>query len=209
MAEVLVWGSGGHGRVVADLAHRLGHFVAGYSDADSARIGSPADFAGRSVVLEEGAIVRWLSEREGRILALGVGDNAARLAMGRRLPREQLPPLAHPAATIAADVRPGPGTVVLAGAVINTSAEIGMAVIINSGAIVEHDAVIGDGAHVAPGAVLAGAVSLGEEAWVGANATVLPGVRIGARAIVGAGSVVLAEVAPETTVVGNPARRIR
>lgn len=42
-------------------------------------------------------------------------------------------------------------------------------------------------------------------ASIGANATILPGVTIGENALVGAGSVVTKDVAPGTTVVGNPA----
>jgi UDP-2-acetamido-3-amino-2,3-dideoxy-glucuronate N-acetyltransferase len=43
-------------------------------------------------------------------------------------------------------------------------------------------------------------------ASIGANATILPGITIGEKAIVGAGSVVTRDVAPHTTVIGNPAR---
>ncbi|MFN3496092.1 MAG: acyltransferase [Hydrogenophaga sp.] len=42
-------------------------------------------------------------------------------------------------------------------------------------------------------------------ASIGAGATILPGIRICANAIVGAGAVVTRDVAPGTTVVGNPA----
>jgi len=45
-----------------------------------------------------------------------------------------------------------------------------------------------------------------EGAAIGANATILPGVRIGAYSTVGAGAVVTKDVAPHTTVVGNPAK---
>jgi UDP-2-acetamido-3-amino-2,3-dideoxy-glucuronate N-acetyltransferase len=45
-------------------------------------------------------------------------------------------------------------------------------------------------------------------ASVGSGATILGGVRIGHDAIVGAGAVVTRDVAPATTVVGNPARPI-
>jgi UDP-2-acetamido-3-amino-2,3-dideoxy-glucuronate N-acetyltransferase len=44
---------------------------------------------------------------------------------------------------------------------------------------------------------------------IGANATILPGLTVGANAMVGAGSVVTRDVAPNTIVVGNPARFIR
>lgn len=45
------------------------------------------------------------------------------------------------------------------------------------------------------------------EASIGSGALILPGVEIGERARVGAGAVVTRDVAPDTTVVGVPARR--
>lgn len=45
-------------------------------------------------------------------------------------------------------------------------------------------------------------------ASIGANATILPGIEIGSGAMIGAGSVVAKNVAPNLTVVGNPAREI-
>ena len=48
---------------------------------------------------------------------------------------------------------------------------------------------------------------IAQGASIGANATILPGITIGERAIVGAGSVVTRDVAPHTTVIGNPARK--
>ncbi|WP_260926567.1 sugar O-acetyltransferase [Novosphingobium sp. 9] len=49
-------------------------------------------------------------------------------------------------------------------------------------------------------------VVIGRNVWIGAGAIVLPGVTIGDDAVVGAGAVVTRDVAPGTTVVGNPAR---
>ena len=46
-------------------------------------------------------------------------------------------------------------------------------------------------------------------ASIGANATILPGIEIGEDAMIGAGAVVTRDVAPNTTVVGNPARAIK
>lgn len=46
-------------------------------------------------------------------------------------------------------------------------------------------------------------------ASIGAGAVILPGVRIGARSMVGAGAVVTKDVAPDSLVLGNPARHVR
>lgn len=51
-------------------------------------------------------------------------------------------------------------------------------------------------------------VTIGSNVWVGGGAIILPGITIGDNAIIGAGSVVTKDVAPGTTVVGNPARPI-
>jgi acetyltransferase-like isoleucine patch superfamily enzyme len=48
--------------------------------------------------------------------------------------------------------------------------------------------------------------TVGRGASLGSGAVILGGVRIGARAVVGAGAVVTRDVAPGTTVAGNPAR---
>lgn len=46
-------------------------------------------------------------------------------------------------------------------------------------------------------------------ASIGGNATILPGVEIGEGAMVGAGALVTKDVAPHTTVIGNPAKELR
>lgn len=57
--------------------------------------------------------------------------------------------------------------------------------------------------------LLVGDIEIGRDAFIGAKAFVLPGVRIGQRAIVGACAVVTRDVAPESVVVGNPAKAVR
>jgi len=210
----LVWGSGGHGRVVAELARALGHRVHGFIDSTPARVGHIAGPGDAVVVASEEAFLASLAaggpQPQGcTALAFGIGDNAARLARYGLASRIHIPPLIHPSATVSPSARIGRGSVVLARAVVHTGASIGEAVIVNSGAIVEHDCVLGDGVHVSPGAVLAGGVRVGARGWIGAGAVVIQGLRIGADAVVGAGAVILHDVADRATVVGNPGRVVR
>jgi acetyltransferase-like isoleucine patch superfamily enzyme len=52
-------------------------------------------------------------------------------------------------------------------------------------------------------------VVIEDDVFIGMNALILKGVRLGAGCVVGAGSVVTEDVAPGTTVAGNPAKLVR
>lgn len=72
--------------------------------------------------------------------------------------------------------------------------------------ITDHDHVTGKDGRPATGGLLSKPVIIHANAWIGAHVTILKGVTVGSGAIIGAGSVVTKDVAPNTTVVGNPAR---
>lgn len=211
-SSLLVWGSGGHGRVVADLVRVCGYRLAGYVDADPARVGQAVETGGRVVVSEADFLAAVQGARAwggAAGVALGIGDGAARAAALRSIPGLAAPALVHPSAVVSPSARLGRGTVVLPLAVVHVAAVLGDAVIVNSGAIVEHDCVLDEGVHVSPGASLAGAVRVGAGSWIGAGAVVIQGVKVGRGATVGAGTVVIRDVPDGVTVVGNPARVIR
>jgi sugar O-acyltransferase (sialic acid O-acetyltransferase NeuD family) len=206
----LVWGAGGHGRVVADVVRAAGGTVSGFVDRDASRVGHPAAPGAPPVLLAEDDLPRALAmtaaERGWEALALGIGDNRARLRAFERAAGAAWPALAHPSSVRSPSAATGEGTVVMPLAVLNADARVGRAAIVNTGALVEHDCEVGDGAHLSPGCVLAGGARVDEGAWVGAGAVVLPGVRVGAWAVVGAGAVVARDVLPKTVVAGVPAR---
>ena len=207
----LVWGAGGHGRVVADVIRASGNHVAGFIDRDPERLDRIMARHHTMVAIIEGQFLEAL--RHGtqlpagcEAIALGVRDNTARLRLFEELTDIDLPTIIHRSAIVSPSAVIGRATVVLPGVVINADARIGNAVILSTSVVVEHDCVVCDGAHISPGAVLANGVSVGERAWVGAGATALPSVRIGDEAVVGAGATVINSVLARSTVVGNPAR---
>lgn len=203
----LVWGAGGHGRVVGDLLRAAGHDLVGFVDADAEMLASRASPA--SYLEEE--FMEQLRKRacypDGiEACALGIGNNRLRQSRLQLLEGLDAPALVHPTAYVSPTATVGRSSVVFPHAVVNPDAWIGDAVIVNSGAIVEHDCRLESAVHVSPGAVLCGGVSVGERSWVGAGATVIHGVTIGKDSIVGAGSTVIRQVADGETVIGSPAK---
>lgn len=201
--SLAILGGGGHGRVVADCAERLG-----WSEIDLFDDGSPAP--GPWPIAGTG---QSLLERPAAFDAVivGLGCNALRLALTKRLADGGgcVTRLIHPNAIVSSHASIGEGSVVFAGAVVNVGARIGLAAIINTGATVDHDCLLEDGVHVSPGAHLAGGVTVGESSWIGIGAVVREGISIGRGAVVGAGAVVIRAVADGATVVGNPQRILR
>ncbi|WP_321546840.1 acetyltransferase [Hyalangium rubrum] len=202
--RLVVYGCGGHGKVVADIALLCGLVVVGFVD-DAMPEGS------RVLGLPVLGGAAWLEAHRSEILvALGVGDNHARRRISALCERLELTlaTLIHPTAAVAESARVGAGAVVMAQAVINPDAQVGTGAIINSGAIVEHDCEVGEFAHLSPNATLGGAVRIGALAHLGLGASVLPGKAVGDEAVVGAGAVVLGDLPPRVVAVGVPARVI-
>lgn len=210
MDLIVVWGAGGHARVVAQSLRRQGRWQL-HGFIDDLKPGRAQEaFAGSVVLGGRGALVDAQGNGVGD-LALAFGNNAARLALGAQYHALgwRFPTIIDRQAIVADDVVLGDGSYVAAGAVVQPGARIGAQVIINTGAIVEHDCRVGDGAHICPRACLAGHAEVGRGAWVGAGALVRDGAKVGAGAFVGIGALVVADVEPGWMVYGHPARPIR
>ena len=199
---IVIFGCGGHGRVVADTLKVARAPLAGFlDDRPPASLVNEIPVLGDRGCLEEREFLKnyeiLIAIGEARVrrqLALLVLDRGGRLARA-----------IHPSAVIASDVFIGEGTVIMAGVVINTGSRIGRFVIVNTGATVDHDNLIEDGVHISPGCHLAGNVICRAEAFIGTGTSIIPRIQIGARAIIGAGAAVISDVPPDVLAAGCPA----
>lgn len=194
MKRLVIWGCGGHARVVLDAALSMNLFdqTAFYDDDPAA--GTPS--------------ISQLSERGFGDFIVAIGNNAVRALRFDEGIRAGLRPAicVHPTAWISPAASIGAGTVVMARAVIQSNARIGRNCIVNTGAVVEHDCVVGDHTHLSPSVTLGGAVTVGEYVHMGIGAIAIPGARVGDRSVIGAGAVVLRKIPADVTAIGVPAR---
>lgn len=124
----------------------------------------------------------------------------------------------------------GENCVVGRGAYIGAGVVMGDNCKVQNLGLVYEPAVLGDGVFIGPAAILtndvypravepdgslksatdwdAAGVAIGDGAAIGARAVVRAGVTIGEWALIGAGAVVVADVAPYSMVLGNPARHV-
>jgi sugar O-acyltransferase (sialic acid O-acetyltransferase NeuD family) len=203
--SLAILGAGGHGRVVADCAERLGWSrIAFFDDNPRAEKPTPWALAGTGADL-------LASIAEFDAFIVGIGINRIRLERHQALAAAggTAATLIHPAATVSRHVSIGAGSVVFAGAVVNIGATVGQACILNTGCGIDHDDRLADGVHVSPGAHLGGGVTVGASSWIGLGASVREGVSIGRDVMVGAGAVVVRAVPDFMQVVGNPARELK
>jgi sugar O-acyltransferase (sialic acid O-acetyltransferase NeuD family) len=129
-----------------------------------------------------------------------------RFADRLRLPQHRYATLIDSAASIAATVSVGPGSLIFAGTVATADARIGAHVVVMPGTVITHDVVIEDYVTICGGVRLSGSVHVQAGAYLGTGALVREDVTIGAGALVGMGAVVLDDVPPGEVWIGIPAR---
>ena len=201
MNRLIIIGAGGHGKVIADIASKIGYSEITFLDDNAVGECMGLPIIGKSHDID--------SLNDGRTdFVIGIGNNSIRKMIAERYNVNWVT-LIHPAAQIAMNVSVGKGTVVMAGVVVNVCTEIGDHCIINTSSVVEHDNVIADYVHISPNSALGGTVTVGECTHIGIGATVKNNITICKDCIVGAGAVVVKNISESGTYIGVPARKFR
>ncbi|MFA7061910.1 MAG: acetyltransferase [Pedobacter sp.] len=206
--KIFVYGASGHAKVVIDIIEKQGLYDIAFL-VDDDPVLKDTGFYGYRVIGGKQELLDTRNQISGGIVA--IGSNRARIAVAQWLSENgyDLISAVHPSTQLARGTTIGSGTVVMAGAVVNSDTSIGNNVIINTKASIDHDCIIGDGVHLAPGVTLCGTVNIGSGTFICAGATIIPNLTISGNVIVGAGSTVIRDVPDNVTVVGSPAKIVK
>jgi sugar O-acyltransferase (sialic acid O-acetyltransferase NeuD family) len=200
---VAIVGYSGHAYVIIDIFLNAGRLVTSYCDSEQ-KSNNPYHL---NYLGKEMEAIDQLKEFD---FFACVGHNGIREKIHLQLGQYLGNPInaIHPSAVISASARLGDGIMIAANATLNPLVDIGRGVICNTSCSIDHECIIGDFTHIAPNAVLCGNVIVGRGSFIGANSVIRQGVQIGENVVIGAGTVVIKDIPNNTTVIGNPARKL-
>ncbi|AUS28878.1 acetyltransferase [Paenibacillus sp. P2(2022)] len=203
----IVFGAGGHAKVIVDILRSNGEEIIGVLDDHC----KEETWNGFPVLGGRNQIDQLVSLYPEALLIVAIGDNTTRLKMASqfKVAGAKFGTAIHPSAVVSPSSFIGEGSVIMPNSVINADAYVGEHVIVNTAATVDHDCRIEDFAHISPGVHMAGGVQIGCCAHIGIGASLIPGVRVGCNTIVGAASCVIRDLPEKVTAVGCPAKVIK
>ena len=211
MLNIIVVGSSGHAKVVVDIIERENKFnIVGFCDSFRS-VGE--ETAGYAVLGGEADLPDLISKHSIMGAIVAIGDNSIRLKVASAIrgicPDLRFVSAIHPSSSIGKDVVIGEGTVIMAGAVVNSNSSVGKFCILNTLSSLDHDSVLGDFASLAPGVRTGGSCRIGRLSAIGIGAVLAHNICVGEEAVIGAGSTVMKDVDSFIVAYGTPAKVIR
>lgn len=179
MKKWVIYGAGGHARVIADLIHLQGGSLVCFFTDDTVA----PDIKNTKVRCYDGDFAK------EALMIIAIGNNVIRKILAGRI-THTFGALVHPLAFVADDVKLGKGTVVLAGAVIQSGAYIGEHVIVNAGVVIDHNAYIGDYTSIYPNAYIGGDAVIGNGTLINPGAVIMRNSCLAADTIIAPNTVV-------------------
>lgn len=206
MADIIIYGAGGHAKVIVDIVEKTGIYtIVGLVDDT----GSTDKLINYPVVKD----ISFFIEKGIKSGLVAIGDNWQRSRVVATILAKcenfEFISVTHPSVNLARDVLIGAGTVIMAGCSLNPYTDIGSHCIVNTNSSIDHDCKINDFASIAPGVTLGGNVTIGDFTAIGLGASIIQKIEIGSHSVIGAGSVVVKNISSNCIAYGNPCTVVR
>lgn len=206
MKILCIYGCGGMGREIADLAGRMDKWekIIFIDDNINNRLVDEL-----SVLSLEEALAQY--EKSNMDFIVAAGEPSSREFLYKKLDENKLTyiTLAYPDFVLSKFSSVKNGTIIHTGATITVNVHIGKGCLINKHVVIGHDVNISDYTVISPNVTVGGDVEIGSNCYIGSGAIIRNGIKIGEDSIIGMGAVVLKDVEPNSVMVGNPAKFIR
>ncbi len=205
--KLLILGSGGHGKVIADVAEKCNKFEEiSFLDKKFLNNKFSKEMNSKKLI---GDISRENLEKfskEYSYAFVGIGDNKIRIKLLKEIIKLNfiIPIIIDPSAEVSRYAKIERGCFINTNVVIQCNAKIQFGSILNTSCTIDHDSIIGEGTHISPGVNVAGNVNIGKLCWIGIGSQIIQNVQIGDNVTVGGGSLVLKDIPKNLNVFGSP-----
>jgi sugar O-acyltransferase (sialic acid O-acetyltransferase NeuD family) len=212
-AELLIVGTGGLAKEVAQLARRidpqgLRWSRMAYVTRDRGELGTALPFGSVAYLDDE---VTQLARTVD--VVIGIGTPTVRRMVAERLrhnPQLEFPNLIHPGTELDPGlVKIGCGNMITQGVAMTCDIHLGDFNLLNLNSTIGHDSRIGSFNVINPGCRVAGHVHLADECLLGTGCCILANLSVCSQTSIGAGAVVTKTIIEPGVYVGIPARRMR
>ena len=209
--KLLILGSGGNGRVIADVAEKYNEFEEiAFLDKNFLNSNYSKNINSRKLIgdISRDTINKYSQEFTHAFVS--IGDNKIRIKWLKELLKFDfiIPKICDPSAEISKYAEIDQGCFINTNVVIQCNARVDFGTILNTSCTIDHDSIIGEGSHISPGVNIAGNVKIGKYCWIGIGSKIIQGVRIGNNVTVGGGSLVLNDIPDNIKAFGNPIKVI-
>jgi sugar O-acyltransferase (sialic acid O-acetyltransferase NeuD family) len=205
-----IYGSGGLGREVLDLAQTINITAKKWE-----KIVFINDF--KQEIIINNAEVFTFDEFKTNFatntakMVIAVGEPKVRQVLREKVVANgyELQTLIHPTSFIGTETRIGNGAVVQFGGFISCNVTIGVNVFMQPYLTIGHDSIIGSDTVISPYVIISGNCTIGERAYIGVGVPVKEKTSIGMDSIIGMGSIVMRNIPENVIALGNPARAMK
>lgn len=209
MKDLIIIGAGGFGRVVYQLATECHGFqreysIKGFLDDNLNALDGFSNYP---------KIINSISNydiQKNDLFACSIGNVVTKKKIINTIHHKGgcFVSLIHPTTHIGNNAQLGDGLIIMRNAVIGSDSKIGNYSLIQIAAVIGHDAHIGEYARIDCHVVCVGGTTVHDEVAIHTSAVINENVIIEKGAVIGAGSFVIRNVKEQTTVYGNPAKKL-
>lgn len=206
MKILCIYGCGGMGREIADLAYRMEYWqkIIFVDDNIVSRVVDDIEVYTLEEVQED-------FNKDDIEFIVAAGEPTSRKALYDKMAEHHLNVISiiDPGFTLSRFSSVAQGTIIHTGAIITCNVHIGEGCLINTHSVIGHDVTVGEYCVISPNVSIGGDVTIGSNCYIGSGAIIRNGIIIGDNSIIGMGSVVIKDVEANSVMAGNPARFLR